>query len=191
MKIEWTQTECGTWRGIDENSNVYLTPANRETCSVQTVDGYSGYGWTPEEALSRAKSDPPAPSLLDAAKIAVDTIEALGNAPRQTAASWWDGLAQSRLDLRAAIAAIAAEEARQPQVSPDVLLTTANLAIRQDAELSRLRAENAELRAVCKRALVWLAKAECEGINANCAMPCDLPECQNQIEAILAKKESE
>jgi hypothetical protein len=133
----------------------------------------------------------PAPSLLDAAKIAVDTIEALGNAPRQTAASWWDGLAQSRLDLRAAIAAIAAEEARQPQVSPDVLLTTANLAIRQDAELSRLRAENAELRAVCKRALVWLAKAECEGINANCAMPCDLPECQNQIEAILAKKESE
>lgn len=138
--------------------------------------------------MNENQNNTPAPSLLDAAKAMVNAIEHLGNMPWQTSASWWDGLAHSRKSLRAAIAA---EEARQPQVSPDVLLTTANLAIRQDAELSRLRAENAELRAVCKRALVWLAKAECEGINANCAMPCDLPECQNQIEAILAKKESE
>jgi len=88
MKIEWTQTECGTWRGIDENSNVYLTPANRETCSVQTVDGYSGYGWTPEEALSRAKSDPPAPSLLDAAKAALTRLEVLESKHAQHLSTW-------------------------------------------------------------------------------------------------------
>ena len=67
MKIKWTENEDGTWRGTDEDGNVYNEPANRETCTVALPDGRTGFGWTPEDALLNAlipsELEAPAPEI--------------------------------------------------------------------------------------------------------------------------------
>ncbi len=53
--LEWEQTESGTWTSSDNDGNKYFMPANQETCTVRTPDGYEGFGWTPEAALSNVE----------------------------------------------------------------------------------------------------------------------------------------
>ncbi len=54
--LEWEETESGTWTSSDNDGNKYFMPANQETCTVRSPDGYEGFGWTPEDALSDALS---------------------------------------------------------------------------------------------------------------------------------------
>lgn len=37
-------------KGLDRYGNRWYQPANRETVTVETVDGLTGQGWTAEEA---------------------------------------------------------------------------------------------------------------------------------------------
>lgn len=53
--LEWEQTESGTWISSDNDGNKYSMPTNQETCTVRTPDGFSGFGWTPKEALDNAE----------------------------------------------------------------------------------------------------------------------------------------
>ncbi len=49
LKIKWNQN-----KGHDDHGNRFSTPVNQETVSVVTWDNFSGFGWTPEEALEVA-----------------------------------------------------------------------------------------------------------------------------------------
>lgn len=55
MTIRWEKTKSRTWKGIDDDGNMYSMPGSQETCTVRTPDGYEGFGWTPEEALSNVE----------------------------------------------------------------------------------------------------------------------------------------
>jgi hypothetical protein len=52
MEIKWVKGV-----GTDAQNNVYRSPENGETVTVETPDGRTGCGWTPEEALANAKGD--------------------------------------------------------------------------------------------------------------------------------------
>lgn len=57
MNITWKQSETSGYVGIDEDGNKYSMPANRETVTCRTKDGFTGYGWTAEEALELALAE--------------------------------------------------------------------------------------------------------------------------------------
>lgn len=59
LGVKWEQTKGNHFQGAhgtDEHGNSYYMPANRETCHVRTPDGFTGMGWTAEEALERAQA---------------------------------------------------------------------------------------------------------------------------------------
>ena len=53
-RIKWTKRETDGYSGVDQDNNKYSTPANQETVQVRTPDGFTGYGWSVEEALNSA-----------------------------------------------------------------------------------------------------------------------------------------
>lgn len=72
--LEWKLTESETWTSSDNDGNKYFMPANQETCTVRTPDGYEGFGWTPEEALSNAEKPKIERSTLEKIVMAAETI---------------------------------------------------------------------------------------------------------------------
>lgn len=58
MNITWKKLEDQSYEGFDEMRNRYRQPANQETTTVFLLDGRTGQGWTPEEALQVASEQP-------------------------------------------------------------------------------------------------------------------------------------
>lgn len=72
--LEWKLTASGTWTSSDNDGNKYSMPANQETCTVRTPDGLSGFGWTPEDALSNVEKPKIERSTLEKIAMAAETI---------------------------------------------------------------------------------------------------------------------
>jgi hypothetical protein len=85
MNIQWVsdhpESDYSSRTGKDEEGNIYRTPANLETVSVKTPDGFRGEDWTAEKALKNAiaarQLAKAAPDLLDACKSAVNELHEL------------------------------------------------------------------------------------------------------------------
>lgn len=57
MTIKWQPTRDNHFQvrcGVDEAGNRYQVSANLETVTVRTPDGFTGCGWTSQEALTSA-----------------------------------------------------------------------------------------------------------------------------------------
>lgn len=60
MTVVWEQTKGNHFqsrKGIDELGNIYQMTANLERVSCKTPDGFSGSGWTEQEALTAATNN--------------------------------------------------------------------------------------------------------------------------------------
>lgn len=58
--IDWKQTTGNHYqsqRGVDDQGNKYTISANLEVVTVRTKDGFTGQGWTEEEALLSALAE--------------------------------------------------------------------------------------------------------------------------------------
>jgi hypothetical protein len=88
-------------KGVDELGNIYTLSANKETVTVRTPDGYTGIGWTAEEALESAHATK-SEAILDEFK--AESIEDAIQAPPNLsieALSYWHKRACEVLDLPA------------------------------------------------------------------------------------------